>query len=114
MINHLAFCITKDNVDDRQLEQLFKNLSGLAAGDKGYLSKKKEESLFQKGVKLITKVRRNMKDKMLSPFEKYFLGLSSSGFTPRINRGTSRDQFLTEPSVGNLPAYYRLICRCNA
>ncbi|MFO2513930.1 transposase, partial [Legionella pneumophila serogroup 2] len=40
---------------------LFKNLHGLAAADKGYLSKKKEESLFQKGVKLITKVRRNMK-----------------------------------------------------
>ncbi|HCX3265075.1 TPA: IS982 family transposase, partial [Legionella pneumophila] len=44
--------------------QLFKNLHGLAAADKGYLSKKKEESLFQKGVKLITKVRRNMKAKI--------------------------------------------------
>ncbi|KTD19859.1 IS982 family transposase [Legionella londiniensis] len=78
VINHLgeliAFCITKGNVDDRQpLEQLFKNLHGLAAADKGYLSKKKEESLFQKGVKLITKVRRNMKAKILSTFEKYFL-----------------------------------------
>lgn len=43
---------------------------------KGY-SKKKENSLLQKGIKLITKVRRNMKAKMLSPFEKYFLGQRS-------------------------------------
>ncbi|KTD16843.1 membrane-associated, metal-dependent hydrolase [Legionella jordanis] len=83
VINHLgeliAFCITKGNVDDRQpLEQLFKNLHGLAVADKGYLSKKKEESLFQKGLKLITKVRRNMKAKILSTFEKYFLGQRSS------------------------------------
>ncbi|WP_154698972.1 IS982 family transposase, partial [Legionella pneumophila] len=82
VIHHLgeliAFCVTKGNVDDRQpLEQLFKNLNGLVTADKGYLSKKKEESLFQKGIKLITKVRRNMKAKILSPFEKYFLGQRS-------------------------------------
>lgn len=57
VINHLgeliAFCVTKGNVDDRKpLEQLFKNLNGLAAADKEYLSKKKEESLFQKKISL--------------------------------------------------------------
>lgn len=78
VINHegelAAFCITRGNVDDRApLEQLFKNLEGLAAGDRGYLSKQKTESLMEKGVRLITKVRRNMKEKTMSLFEKYFL-----------------------------------------
>lgn len=58
----VCFCVTKANVDGREpLEQLFKNLEGLAAGDKRYVSKEKSESLLKKGVKLITHVRKNMK-----------------------------------------------------
>ena len=42
-INHqgeiMSFCITKGNVDDRQVvEKLTRGLAGLSAGDKGYLS----------------------------------------------------------------------------
>jgi len=79
VINHkgelVSFCMTRGNMDDRKpLEQLFNNLKGLAAGDKGYLSKKKEETLLKQGIKLITRVRRNMKEKAMSTFEKYFLG----------------------------------------
>jgi hypothetical protein len=78
VINHLgelmSFCLTRGNISDTQpLEQLFKDLKGLGAGDKGYLSKKKEEKLQQQGLRLITKVRRNMQEKILSPFEKFFL-----------------------------------------
>ncbi|RUQ78105.1 IS982 family transposase [Legionella septentrionalis] len=78
VINHkgelVAFCITKGNVDDRiPLEPLFKNLEGLAAGDKGYLSKEKTESLLAKGLRLITRVRRNMKEKTINLFEQVFL-----------------------------------------
>lgn len=78
VINHrgelVSFCITRGNMDDRKpLEQLFNNLEGLAAGDKGYLSKQKEEKLLQKGLKLITRVKKNMKEKVLTAFEKYFL-----------------------------------------
>ncbi|WP_028389283.1 IS982 family transposase [Legionella fairfieldensis] len=78
VINHegelVAFCITKGNVDDRvPLEQLFKNLEGLAAGDKGYLSKQKTESLLAKGLRLITRVRRNMKEKTMNLFDQFFL-----------------------------------------
>lgn len=70
----MSFCITRGNVDDRQpLCKLFKGLQGLAAGDKGYLSKKHEEQLAKQGLRLITKVRRNMKKRMLNTFEKYFL-----------------------------------------
>lgn len=78
VFNHLgelmSFCLTRGNVDDRQpLGKLFKGLDGLAAGDKGYVSKKHEEQLAKLGLRLITKVRRNMKKRVLSTFEKYFL-----------------------------------------
>lgn len=78
VINHngelVAFCITKGNVDDRvPLEQLFKNIEGLAAGDKGYISQQKTESLLAKGLRLITRVKRNMKEKTMNLFEHFFL-----------------------------------------
>lgn len=70
----MSFCITRGNVDDRQpLDTLFKGLQGLSAGDKGYVSKKHEERLAKQGLRLITKVRRNMKKRVLNTFEKYFL-----------------------------------------
>jgi hypothetical protein len=77
-INHqgeiMSFCITKGNVDDRQVvEKLMRGLAGLGAGDKGYLSKDLEETLAKQGLKLITKVRKNMKKKILGAFEKFFL-----------------------------------------
>ena len=78
VINHMgelvSFCMTKGHVSDSQpIEQLFKNLQGLAAGDKGYISKEKADRLAQKGLRLITKVRRNMKKQILTGFEKFFL-----------------------------------------
>ncbi len=37
----MAFCLTPGNTDDRKpVPKLFKKLQGLAAGDKGYISKK--------------------------------------------------------------------------
>ena len=70
----MSFCITKGNVDDRQVvEKLMHGLTGLSAGDKGYLGKDLQETLAKQGLKLITKVRKNMKKKMLSAFEKFFL-----------------------------------------
>jgi hypothetical protein len=77
-INHqgeiVSFCITKGNVDDREVvEELMRGLSGLGAGDKGYISKDLQETLAKQGLKLITKVRKNMKKKILNAFEKFFL-----------------------------------------
>lgn len=78
VVNHrgelMSFCVTRGNVADCQpLEQLFQHLQGIAAGDKGYLSQKKAESLAKKGLHLLTKVRRNMKEKTFTAFEKFFL-----------------------------------------
>jgi len=78
VINHkgelMSFCFTKGNVDDRKvLYKLLKNLKGLMVGDKGYLSKEKSDYYAAKGLKLITRVRKNMKEKALTLFEKFFL-----------------------------------------
>jgi hypothetical protein len=77
-INHqgeiMSFCITKGNVDDRQVvTKLMSGLTGFGAGDKGYLSRDLQETLAKQGLKWITKVRKNMKKKALSAFEKFFL-----------------------------------------
>jgi hypothetical protein len=81
-INHqgelMSFCITKGNVDDRKVvTKLMRGLIGLSAGDKGYIDKKLDETLAQQGLRFITKVRKNMKKRMLSAFEKFFLAKRS-------------------------------------
>lgn len=78
VINHegelITFCLTKGNVDDRKVvPMLMKNLKGLVAGDKGYLGQELADKLQQHELRLITKVRKNMKKKMYSAFEKFFL-----------------------------------------
>ena len=78
VINHkgeiVNFCITKGNIDDRNvLLRLFSRLRGLAAGDKGYISGDKANILEAQGLKFITKIKSNMKKRMLTVFEKFFL-----------------------------------------
>jgi len=77
-INHkgelMNFCITTGHVDDRQvLIHLFKHLKGLGAGDRGYISDEKQATLAEKGLRFITKIKKNMKEKTLTFFEKKFL-----------------------------------------
>jgi IS5 family transposase len=63
----MDFFITKGNVDDRApLKQLCKNIKGYLFGDKGYLSKSKQEELESQGIRLITKVKSNMANQGLS------------------------------------------------
>lgn len=78
VLNHqgeiMAFCVTPGNVDDRKpLTQLLKGLKGIACGDKGYLCTKRAEELAQKGISMITKVKKNMKKRVLSCFHKFCL-----------------------------------------
>lgn len=78
VINHLGeivtFCFTKGNVNDgKMMELLLKNLKGLAAGDKGYISKAIAEKLEKQGLKFISSVRKNMKKKAMTAFERFFL-----------------------------------------
>ena len=48
-------------------------LQGLAAGDKGYISKEKADRLEKKGLRFLTRVRCNMAEKVMTGFEKFFL-----------------------------------------
>jgi len=70
----MAFKITKGNChDSKAVDSLLHSLQGLAFGDKGYISKKLFDTLFQKGLKLITRQRKNMKKIELNSYEKQLL-----------------------------------------
>jgi hypothetical protein len=71
----LAFKITKGSrSDSKEAVPLLKSPKGLAFGDKGYISKKIFQELISAGLKLITRKRKNMKDKLdISAYEKQLL-----------------------------------------
>lgn len=66
--------LTSATTDDRSpVLDLTNNLFGKLIGDKGYLSKKLQENLLQKGIELITKIRKNMKKRVLADIDKLLL-----------------------------------------
>lgn len=70
----INFCLTPGNVDDRAVvEELAKNLRGWLFGDKGYISKKLNISLLNKGIELITRLKKNMKEKFIGTVKQYYL-----------------------------------------
>ena len=70
----LAVKITAGNVDDRDVvPELARSLFGKLFGDRGYLSQPLFEQLREQGVQLDTKVRKNMKNKLLPLFDKLLL-----------------------------------------
>ncbi|MFT4060485.1 MAG: transposase [Legionella sp.] len=90
----LAFKVTRGSrSDSKEAAPLLKSLQGLAFGDKGYLGKKLFDELFEKGLKLITRKRKNMKEKLeLSRYEKQLLN----------QRG------IIETVIGHLKYYYQV------
>ncbi len=72
----LSFYLTPGNVDDRDpktIEILAKDLLGKLFGDKGYLSKNISDILYSKGIQLITKIKKNMKNKLMLMEDKILL-----------------------------------------
>jgi hypothetical protein len=68
--------MSKGNIDDRDkevLDEVLKNVSGKLFGDKGYISKKLFEHLFEQGTTLITNVRKNMKNRLIPLVDKLLL-----------------------------------------
>ncbi len=63
----LQFCITPGNIDDRKpVPKLVKKLFGKLFGDKGYISQALAKSLYELfDIQLITKLRNNMKNKLM-------------------------------------------------
>lgn len=71
----LAFCLTPGNVDDRRpVPHLVRRLFGKLFGDRGYISQALTEQLFTtQGLRLITKVRKNMRERLLAYADKLLL-----------------------------------------
>ena len=74
----LAFCLTPGNVDDRRpLPKLLRRihrLFGKLFADRGYISQPlAEQLLVEQGVLLITKLRKNMRNRLLDVSDKLLL-----------------------------------------
>ena len=70
----LAFKVTTANVDDRApVDDLTKHIIGKCMADKGYLSKKLFEKLFERGLQLVTTIKANMKNKLMPMIDKILL-----------------------------------------
>lgn len=72
----LSFCFSKANVDDRNLKVMSvmtKEVFGKLFGDRGYIDQKLAQYLWNDGVELIYKRRKNMKKMNLSDTDKVLL-----------------------------------------
>jgi hypothetical protein len=70
----LAFTVTPGNVDDRKpVPKLVRRLFGKLFGDRGYLSQSLFENLLEQGLELITKLRKNMKNRLMLVRDKLLL-----------------------------------------
>ena len=70
----LAFRLTPGNVDDRQpVERLATGLEGQLFGDRGYISQALHDLLLGQGLELLTKIRKNMKNRVIRLWDKLLL-----------------------------------------
>ena len=70
----LAFKLTPANTDDRKpVADLTSGLLGKLFGDKGYISAELFEQLYQRGLKLITRCRKNMKNRLMPLMDRIML-----------------------------------------
>ena len=70
----LGLTLTPGNTDDRRpVRKLVRQLWGKLFGDRGYIGQELFEQLWTEGVQLITKLKRNMKNKLMPVFDKLLL-----------------------------------------
>lgn len=72
----LSFCITPGNVDDRDektIAHLTKELFGKLFGDRGYISQELFERLLDNNVQLVTRIKKNMKNRLIDMCDKLLL-----------------------------------------
>src|SRR5215208_770282 len=70
----LSLRLTPGNTDDRRpVPELVRELFGKLFGDKGYISQPLFETLCGDGVQLVTRLKRNMKNRLISLFDKIML-----------------------------------------
>ena len=79
-----AFQLTSGKTHDlASVDFLTKKLFGYIFGDKAYLSKNLFKRLYEQGLKLVTNIRSNMKNKLMHPWEKWML--QSRGLIESVN-----------------------------
>jgi hypothetical protein len=70
----LAFRITPGNVDDRQpVPDLTQGLTGKLIGDRGDISQRLFDELWERGLHLITKIRKSMHNQLMPLMDKLLL-----------------------------------------
>ena len=70
----LAFRITPSNADDREpVPELTRGLTGKLIGDRGYISHRLFHELWERGLQLVTKIRKNMRNKLMPMVDKLLL-----------------------------------------
>lgn len=70
----LSFQITQGNVSDLSpVETLSKGLWGKMFGDRGYISSKLFHKLMEQNLQIITRLRNNMKNKLMNIYDKFLL-----------------------------------------
>ena len=70
----VRLCITPGNTNDRSpVPNMVKDLRAKLIGDKGYLSQKLFDELFEQGITLITKIKKNMKNRLMDMTDKIML-----------------------------------------
>src|SRR5690242_3224231 len=70
----LACCLTPGNVDDRApVPRMVKRLRGKLFGDRGYISTPLTQLLFEHGLQLMTRLRKNMKNRLMHLSDKLLL-----------------------------------------
>ena len=70
----LNFDLTPGNVDDRKpVREMTRKMTGLLFADKGYICKKLFSDLYERGLKLVTGIKSNMKNKLMPMKEKILL-----------------------------------------
>ena len=70
----MSFRLTAGNKDDRSVvEKMVQGLEGWLFADKGYIGKKLATRLLNKGIELVTRLRKNMKSQFLDPIRQCWL-----------------------------------------
>jgi hypothetical protein len=70
----LDLCFTPGNADDREpVDALAARVFGKLVGDKGYISQELFGRLFARGVQLVTRIRSNMRNRLMPLFDKLLL-----------------------------------------
>lgn len=70
----VSFVFSPGNTDDRKpVPKMTKEIFGYLFADKGYICQELFEKLYSRGLKLVTNIKKNMKNKLVPIFEKVML-----------------------------------------